>query len=90
MRDLHHHLVTGVVPQRVVDVLEVVDINNENGAPTAVAPHSGDLARELALEAPPVEEPGERVMVGEVRELHLEQLALLDVLDLVDAVQGRA
>src|SRR5205085_3224102 len=65
-------------------------IDDENGTPTGVALRSGELARELAPKAPPVEEPGERVMVGEVRELPLEQLAFRNVLDLVDAVQGRA
>ena len=41
-------------------------------APAAVALGVGHLAVELVLEAPAVEEPGERVVVGEVGELRLE------------------
>src|SRR6185437_15257823 len=46
-----------------------------------------ELTRELAVEAVAVEQPCQRVVSGEVLELALEALALVDVLGLADAVQ---
>ncbi len=85
--DGRDELVAGAVAERVVDVLEVVEVEREHRAAGAVALRRGELAGELLLEAAAVEERGDRVVVGEVLELALEALALGDVLHLGDAVQ---
>ena len=55
-----------------------------------VALGAGELAGQLLLEAAPVEQPGQGVVVGEVLELALEALALGDVLDLGEHVERLA
>ena len=79
-------LVAGRVAERVVDVLEAVEVEHEHGALGAVAARACARAVELLLEAAPVEQAGERVVVGQVLELLLEALALGDVLHLAQDV----
>ena len=81
-------LVAGVVAERVVDRLEVVDVEHEQRAAGAVARHLGEVAADLELEAAPVEQTRQRVVVGHVLQLLLEALALGDVLDLGEQVVG--
>ena len=78
-RDGADQLVAGLVAERVVDVLEAVDVEHEHGAGAHPAARGGDLELELLDEAAAVEQVGERVVVGEVLEAVLGGLALGDV-----------
>ena len=69
------HLVADVVAERVVDRLEVVEVDQHHRAGRAVVDHRA----ELALEAAPVEQLGERVVVGLVAQLDLQPAPLGDV-----------
>src|ERR1700684_1764342 len=72
----------------VVDLLEVVEVDHHQGRELAVALGAGDLELEIVLEQAAVAKTGERVVIGEVAEVLLEQLSLGDVLQLGDVVQG--
>ena len=50
-RDLDEHLVAGGVPERVVDELEVVEVDVERGDRLRLAPRAREVARELLLDA---------------------------------------
>ena len=56
-RDAHDQLVAGAVAERVVDRLEVVEVEHQRGAARPVALDQRDVALELALERAPVEQP---------------------------------
>ena len=75
------------VPERVVDGLEVVEVEHEQRAAGAVAAHERDVAVELALEGAAVEQAGEVVVVGEVAQLGLMAAVVGDVLELDEDVQ---
>ena len=78
-RDRDQHLVADRVPERVVDLLEVVEVEEEHRERAVVAAPAGQrLARGLD-EHRAVGEPGDGVVEGLVRELGLERLALADV-----------
>ena len=87
--DLADQLVAGAVAERVVDVLEQVDVDQHRGAARAVAGDVVDVALELALERAAVEQAGQRVVVGHVAQLGLVAAALGDVLGLGQEVQRR-
>ena len=55
--DAAKQVVAGAVAERVVDVLEVVEVEHQHGAAAAVAPHLGDPLVELVLEPAAVERP---------------------------------
>ena len=82
--------VAGAVPERVVDVLEVVDVEQHGGAAGAVALDVVHVALELALEGPPVEQAGQRIVVRHEAQLLLVAAALGDVLHLAEEVQRQA
>ena len=88
--DPDDQLVAGVVAERVVDRLEVVDVEHQQRAAGAVARDLREVAADLELEAAAVEQAGQRVVVGHVLQLLLEALALRDVLDLGEQVVGAA
>src|SRR5436305_8724864 len=90
MGDARDELVASLVPERVVDVLEVVEVEEQDGTALAVAPGVRHLTRELADETAAVEQAGERVVVGEVLEVAGELLPLLDVLRLANAIERLA
>ena len=90
VRDVHDQLVADAVPERVVDRLEVVEVEHDRGAARAVALDLGDVALQLALERAAVEQPGERVVVGQMAQLLLMAPPLGDVLHLAEEVQRRA
>ena len=77
--DGHQDIVSGRVAEAVVDLLEAVEVEHEQRAHALVPPRAADLARQLLLEAPPGVEPGQRVVVGEMLQPGLEDLALGDV-----------
>ena len=75
------------MPERVVDELEVVQVEHDHCAPAAVARLAHPMAVELALEAAAVQQSRQRVVVGQVHELLLRAPAVGDVLDLGDQLQ---
>src|SRR5436190_22488273 len=81
-------VVADLVAEAVVDLLEVVEVDVEQRGALRIAGAAADLAQELLLEAPAVPEAGERVVVREAVQVLLDPLALGDVLDLGDEVQG--
>ena len=82
VRHPHDQFVAGRVAERVVDRLEVVQVEHDRRALGPVALDVGDVALELALEGAAVEEPGQRVVIGHVAQLGLVATPLGDVLHL--------
>ena len=72
-------LVARLVSLRVVQVLEVVQVEEQRGALAAVAGRELQVALQLVVEAAPVRQPGQRVVVGEVLDLLLGVCTLGDV-----------
>ena len=68
---LAQQLVTGRVPERVVDVLEVVEVEDEerHGRPVALRPRQGEV--EVLGQQRAVGQAGERVVVGQAGDLLL-------------------
>jgi hypothetical protein len=64
-RRLGEHAVARQMTDALVDRLEVVDVEDEQGEAAAVAMRARALAQERLVEEPPVAEAGERVGVGE-------------------------
>ena len=75
-------LVAGAVAERVVDVLEVVEVEHQRRAGGAVAADVLDVALQRARERAAIEQAGQRVVVGQVAQLGLVAAPLGDVLDL--------
>ena len=69
--DAADQVVAGLVAEPVVDPLQPVDVDHHHRAAAAVAGGEGDVLVELGAEAAPVEQPGQRVVVGEVAQLGL-------------------
>ena len=67
--DLGQHGVAGLVAERVVDRLEVVEVEDRQRQQVAVAAGALDLAVQAGGEGAPVGEAGERVGVGQAVEL---------------------
>ena len=65
--------------QRVVDVLELVEIDIEQRTVRLVARHTGDGALQFLLEIIPVEQAGQRIVFGVVGKLVLEGLLFRDI-----------
>ena len=78
-RELDEHLVARGVAERVVDGLEVVEVEEDHGRRACLARRAGDRVADLLGEHRPVREPGHGVVERLVRELGLERLALADV-----------
>jgi hypothetical protein len=83
-------VVARLVAEGVVDVLEVVQVDHENGARGAVARHPLGLTGELLLETAPVDEPRQEVVIGQVLEALRQLLALGDVLNLGNEMERPA
>ena len=64
-------LVAGAVAERVVDQLEVVDVELQQRDAGPRAARAGQRELEVLLQQRPVRQPGERVVVGEVGDLLL-------------------
>ena len=62
-------VVTLVVPEPVVDLLEVVEVADHDAQLRSAAPRALELELECLLEPAPVQQPGERVGAGGVGEL---------------------
>ena len=76
--------------ERVVDVLEVIEVEHQQCAFAAVAADERRLGLELMAEAVAIEQPGQMVVIGEVLEPVLVSLAIGDVLDLREQPQWTA
>ena len=86
--DRDDQLVAGVVPERVVDGLELVEVEDEQSAFGSVAFDVFDVAVELGFELAAVQEAGERVVVGHELQLGLEPFAVGDVEELAEQPAG--
>ena len=76
--DAADQVVAGLVAEPVVDLLEAVDVDDHHRALAAVAGGEGDVLVELGAEAAAVQQPGQRVVVGQVAQLGLGLLGLLE------------
>jgi hypothetical protein len=74
----------------VVDLLESVQVDKQQGGGFAVALAATDLALEFLFEPAAVPNIGQRIVVDEVLELGFEALAVGDVLNLRDEAQRPA
>ena len=88
-RDPRDDLVAGGVAERVVDVLEVVEVEQQQRAVGAVAAHELGVLVELLGEARAVVQAGERVVRGEVVQVLLVVAAVRDVLHLDEEAARR-
>src|SRR4051812_48079636 len=79
LADLEQDLVAGGVAEAVVDRLEVVEVDEDDGQADVVAAHAADGVADALGEQRAVGEAGDRVVEGLVGELLLERLALGDV-----------
>ena len=70
--DRLEHRVAGRVAVRVVDLLEVVEVEHDDRARVAVADGAGERLDEARLEAAAVEQRGQQVVVGDEREARRE------------------
>ena len=79
LRDQDDQLVARLVPQAVVDQLEVVDIDRDDGDAQPVPASPGERELQELVEQDPVGEAGQLVVIREERDLLLGILALRDV-----------
>jgi len=70
--ELPEGLITGVMPERVVDVLEVVHVEEQHRNGHAIAPLAGQRVLDAVAQQRAVGQAGERVVEGLVLELGLE------------------
>ena len=85
MRERPQHRVAADVPVGVVDALEVIDVEEHERQRTAVAAGALELAVELFLEAPPVEDVRQAVADDEIVDgLVIRVLGILFVQELED------
>ena len=75
-RDLDEQLVAGRVAEAVVDRLEVVEVEEQQGDVVAAAARPLERVLDAVQEQRPVRQPGERVVECLVRELVLEHAPL--------------
>ncbi len=68
--------VADVVPERVVHVLEVVEVDHQDRQPVLRAPRERDRVLDAVAEQAAVREQGQRVVERELAQLVLERLAL--------------
>ena len=78
-RDLDEEAVADAMAERVVDDLEVVEIEVHDGHPLPRAPCACDGRGHLLDEVGPIRQPGQPVVERLVRELRLEALLIGDV-----------
>ena len=88
-RDRLQQFVADMMPERVVDALEFVDVDIEQRELLA-ADGLLELALDLFAEQHPVRQVGQRVVMREMRDLLVGAPALGDVVDDVDDVTGLA
>ncbi|OIQ74441.1 hypothetical protein GALL_439030 [mine drainage metagenome] len=79
LRCLHQQLVALVVPKRVIDFLEVVQVNEQHRQLQVVAAAFLELLRQPLLHQAPVGQPGELIKMGLLPDRCLGRLAFGDV-----------
>ena len=79
LRDLGQHLVAGRVTEAVVDRLEVVEVEEDDGDALVLASRTRDRVPHPLREERAVGEAGHRIVEGLMGELLLERLPLADV-----------
>ena len=79
VRDAAQRRVTDGMAIGVVDVLEVIDVEKQQGRRALEAASERDRPRELGVERAAVEQPGQRVVRREMPQSLLQALALGDV-----------
>ena len=77
--DLDEHIVPGRMSQRIVDRLEVVEVEEDDGRRATRAPRTRHRLAHLLGEHGAVGEPGDGVVERLVRKFRLEALAFADV-----------
>ena len=80
-RDLQQHVVAGLVTEDVVDLLEPVDVENQDGAGELGAPRLIKRVLQLLEEGAAIEQAGERVGLGEADQFVVACLPLHGVAD---------
>ena len=90
MRHRLQELVAGVVAERVVDVLEAIEVEEQHGRLQTAALRQRDGLGEVLLQEHAVGQPGERVVVGEPPDLFLRRARCRDVVERHDGGDGLA
>ena len=67
--DLDQRLVAGTMPERVVDHLQAVEVDEQHRSVDSVAVDSRDQPLELAHEAAPIRQVDQRILVRQLVEL---------------------
>ena len=80
-RDRLQQRVAGGMAEKVVDLLEAVEVDAEQRQLAAVRGGHRDLAVELAVEAAAIGQAGQRIVLGEVAQIGFGLLARADVAD---------
>ena len=65
-------LVADRMPQRVVDVFEAIEIEEQHGQPVAVAPGQRDRLGEPVVQQHAVGQVGQKVVLSQMRQLELD------------------
>src|SRR5579859_5269928 len=78
--DFAQHRVASIVPERVINVLEAIKIDEQHGQPLVVATYAGDLVIEDQAETGAVRQRGEIVVVGKILDARLGDLGCGHVL----------
>ena len=78
--DPHQHLITDRMAKTVVDNLEPIQVNEQQGRTTgAGAAQAGDTGDQHLIQLLPVEQPGQGVMSGGILQSQSDPLALADI-----------
>src|SRR6185312_3771689 len=76
-RDLAQQIIAGPVPERVVDELEAIEVDHQQGELMRLPLGLGDCLGDAVLEQQAVRQPGEDVVRGEVAQLPVSGLEAL-------------
>ena len=77
--DLGQHLVAGVMPNRIVDVLEVVDVDEQHAETDRLAPRAVDLDFQPFVERHAIRQAGERIGHRQTCDAFLRNLLVCDI-----------
>ena len=90
LRDRLQQAVAGVVAERIVDVLEVVEVEEHDRDEALAALRQGERVLHAVAEQVAVRQQRQRIVEGELAQLLLERLALADVAEVQrQALHGR-
>src|SRR6185437_14405372 len=80
-RELGDHAIAGVVPERVVDRLEAIEIDHHQREPPAARRGGGERLAQTRAQSEAIVEPRERIVISEEGDALLGAFAIGDVLD---------